>query len=238
MIVIIQPWFSAVGHPAQSLINLAKIIGNQKGIIYLISQISGNKSFEVAGSKLKLLGNVVEYYVKTPSIRESTLKALIRLKKLLVLDTTIDRVFFLDAHLVLLSILWPFYSEKRIKRLGVVYLMGPERITQHIGVSYLIKMFLKRKEVVLFLRTEELVSDWKKVFPDASIKCLPSLEMPFDQELVLVEHLPSKMIRLGVLGQIRRGKSLEWLVPLFKSNPSLAKLTVAGALANLKTVSG
>jgi hypothetical protein len=109
--------------------------------------------------------------------------------------------------------------------------MGPERVTRYGVVKYLIGRFLKRKEVVLFLRTEELVADWKKAFPEARIKCLPTLEIPLDQKLVVEEHLPSKIIRLGVLGQIRTGKSLEWLVPLFKNNPTTGKLTVAGAFS-------
>lgn len=231
MIVIVQPWFSAFGHPAQSLINLAKIIGNQKGIIYLISVMSGNESVEDARCKLKLLGNTVDYAVKTPSIREGTLYALKSLRKLFTTNSSIDRVFFLDAHLVLLAVLWPLYYQKNIKQLGIVYLMGPERVTRFGVIKYLIARLLKRKEVVLFLRTEELVKDWKTAFTEASIKCLPPLEIPFDQELAVDEHLPSETIRLGVLGQIRTGKSLEWLVPLFKSKPSIGKLTVAGAFS-------
>jgi glycosyltransferase involved in cell wall biosynthesis len=231
MIVIAQPWFSASGHPAQSLINLARIIGNLKEIIYLVSVLPDNVATKEALGKLKLLGDVVDFPVKTTSIREGTLKALLSLKKLFALDASIDRVFFLDAHLVLLSALWPFYAQRKIKQLGVVYLMGPERVARYSLVKYLISIFLQRREVVLFLRTEELVADWKIAFPEACIKCLPSLELPFDQELVVEEQLVSKTIHLGVLGQIRTGKSLEWLVPLFKINPSIGKLTVAGAFS-------
>jgi glycosyltransferase involved in cell wall biosynthesis len=221
MIVIIQPWFSAAGHPAQSLINLAKIVGNYNGVTYLISIMSGNHPIEEASRKLKLLGEVVDCPVNTPSIREGTLKALSSLRKLIAKNPSINSIFFLDAHLVLLAMLWPFYLRKNIKCLGVVYLMGPERVAK----------FLKRKEVVLFLRTEELVLDWKNAFPNACIKCLPSLEIPFDEELIVHEQLPSSTVRVGVLGQIRAGKSLEWIVPIFKDNPLLGKLTVAGAFS-------
>lgn len=231
MIVIVQPWFSAFGHPAQSLVNLARKIVGKKEIFYLISVISGNTSIEEAKDKLKLLGNVVDFSVNTPSIREGTLKALISLKKLLAADKSINSVFFLDAHLVLLAGLWPFYTKERIKRLGVVYLKGPERVTQYSATKYLLSIFLKRKEVVLFLRTEELVADWKEVFPKANIKCFPSVELPFDDELVVGQKVPSNIIRLGVIGQIRPGKSLEWLVPLFRENPTIGKLRVAGAFS-------
>lgn len=231
MIVIVQPWFVAPGHPAQSIINTAKIIGIQNNLIYLISTMPGNEAIAEAKSKLKILGNVVDYSVKTSSIREGTLKALRAFRKLLAANKLIDRVFFLDAHLVLLSVLWPFYSRPQIKKLGVVYLLGPEKVARYGLIKYLINQFLKRNEVVLFLRTDELVTDWKTVFPEASIKCLPPLEMPLDQDYIIDSQLPSKSTRLGVLGQIRVGKSIEWLVPLFKNNPSLGKLTIAGAFS-------
>jgi glycosyltransferase involved in cell wall biosynthesis len=231
MIIIVQPWFSAAGHPAQSLINLAKIVGNYNGITYLTSIMSGNHSIEEASRKLRLLVDVVDYPVNTPSIREGTLKALTSLRKMFSAKPSINTVFFLDAHLVLLSALWSFYARKNIRYLGVVYLMGPERVTRYNLIKYLIARFLKRKEVVLFLRTDELVTDWKKAFPSARIKCLPSLEMPFEENLVIENPLPSKIVRLGVFGQIRTGKSLEWLVPFFMKNPSLGKLTVAGAFS-------
>ncbi|MEH6544556.1 MAG: hypothetical protein V7721_11520 [Porticoccaceae bacterium] len=229
MIVIVQPWFSAPGHPSQSLINLSKIVGDIKNIIYLIAVVPGNKQVEVEKNKLMLNGEVIDYAVNSSSIREGTLKALMSLKKMLSTNKLIDRIFFLDAHLILLSVLWPFYARPEIKKLGLVYLLGPERVARYGIIKNLVNLFLKRKEVVLFLRTDELVSDWKKAFPHARIKCLPSLELPEDEEPVSVDRLPSDTIRLGVLGQIRVGKSLEWLVPIFKDDPPLGKLTVAGA---------
>ena len=155
MIVIAQPWFSANGHPAQSLINLAKIIGRQSNIIYLVSDMLGNKPIEKAKNEIKKLGEVQSFVVNSPSVREGTLKVLNALKKLLVLKPTINTVFFLDAHLVLLSLLWPFFCSKNIKKLGVVYLLGPEKIARYFFIKHLIGHFLKRKEVLLFLRTNE-----------------------------------------------------------------------------------
>ncbi|MGH8677504.1 MAG: hypothetical protein ACREUQ_04035, partial [Burkholderiales bacterium] len=38
-------------------------------------------------------------------------------------------------------------------------------------------------------------------------------------------------LRLGVIGQIRPGKSIEWLVPLFELNPGLGTLKIAGTFA-------
>jgi hypothetical protein len=112
MIVIVQPWFAAVGHPAQSLINLAKTMGNQNQVIYLISVMSGNASVEEARSKLKVLGNVVDCSVKTPSIREGTLKTLRYLKKLLASEASLDRVFFW----MLISYCYQYYGNFTLRR--------------------------------------------------------------------------------------------------------------------------
>lgn len=232
-LVIIQPWFSAVGHPAQSLINTANILGRNNDILYLISEVPGLANVKFAKKKLQALGEVAEYPVKTDSIREGTLKGLLALRRLLSAEPSIDRVFFLDAHLVLLAALWPFYCQPNIKALSVVYLLGPERVCRFMPVKWLLMCFLKRKEVHLLLRTDELVSAWEAAFPSVNMKCLPSLELPEgtpdDAQYVQTR---SDLIRFGVLGQIRRGKSLEWLIPLFRSDVTIGKLTVAGTFNN------
>lgn len=233
-LIIVQPWFSAVGHPAQSLINTAKTIGVNNDITYLISSTSQSSSFENAKKNLQHLGKVVDFSVKSDSIREGTFKSLVALNRYLNINKSIDRIFFLDAHLVILAAFWQFFYSKKIKRLGVMYLLGPERVCQYFLIKTLIEKFLNRTEVTLFLRTDELVSDWKRVFPEANIKYIPSLEIPVDDELVSVKQTMSAIVRLGVLGQIRVGKGLEWLVPLFKSNLTLGKLIVAGTFNNIK----
>jgi glycosyltransferase involved in cell wall biosynthesis len=232
MVVISQPWFSAVGHPAQSLLNLAKIIGKNNEIMYLISMISDNQKLDLAVNNLKEIGSVFDYQVQSSSVREGTIKALKSLKLIVRNKGSIDYLFFLDAHLVFLAILWPFYASSKINRLGVVYLKGPERIAQFWLIKFLVFMFLSRKDVELFLRTKELVDDWKRYFPRANIKCLPSLEIPPNEQYQPKNKVSSDILHLGVLGQIRRGKSLEWLVPLFKKAPSLGELTITGAFSS------
>lgn len=233
-IIIVQPWFSAVGHPAQSLINTAKTIGVHDSITYLISISDNSNTFKAAKEKLQNLGKVVEFSVNSDSLREGTFKSLVAIKGYLKINPPIDRILFLDAHLVLLALFWRFFYSKKIKQLGVMYLLGPERVCKYFLIKILIRRFLNRAEVTLYLRTDELVYDWKKAFPSAKIKYLPSLEIPVDEDLVSVKQTLSANVRLGVLGQIRVGKGLEWLVPLFKNNPSMGKLIVAGTFNNIK----
>lgn len=99
---------------------------------------------------------------------------------------------------------------------------------------FVIGRFLKRPEVKLYLRTEEMARSWREYYKDVSaekIDWLPSLEIPDDKRQY---HLNSHSGRLafGIIGQIRIGKGIEWLVPAFQKTPSLGKLTVAGEFAS------
>lgn len=227
-LVIVQPWFSANGHPAQTLINTARVLEQSSEIEYLIATTKEAKSKSIIRNRLHELCDVVEYSVLTASVREGTIRSLVALRRLIASESTIDRILFLDVHLVLLMILWPFFSIKKIKSLGMLYVNGPERITQFRVLKLLAKIFFARKEVILFVRTEELSTAWKTAFPGANIKYLPSLEIP-NNTIIRTASLTKKCeIKFGVLGQIRIGKSLEWLVPLFKNKLCQGKLTVAG----------
>ncbi len=231
-LIIIQPWFLALGHPAQSLLNTAKAIGINTNISYLIPFKDKLDSFDSIRSDLKNIGEVITYPVRSDSLREGTLKSLISIRKLWSSDYAFDRIFFLDAHLILLSLLWPFFYKKKIKRLGVLYLAGPEVIAKSRLKKALVNRFLQREEVILFLRTDELVCDWQKVFPKNKIKCLPSLEIPSKHILSLDRQPNNHTINFGIIGQIRTGKSIERIVPLFEQDPSIGNLTVVGAFAD------
>jgi glycosyltransferase involved in cell wall biosynthesis len=85
-----------------------------------------------------------------------------------------------------------------------------------------------RPEVRLFLRTEELAASWRAFLPEvaAHIGVLPSLEL-FETTAPSGPE-PASRVRFGVFGQLRPGKSLEWLVPLFRQHPEAGVLNVAG----------
>lgn len=117
----------------------------------------------------------------------------------------------------------------------MIYLMGPERIQRSRMANWLVRRFLSYSGVVLYLRTEELVDAWHEAFPfvpSTRIRYLPSLEIP-DDGLIFPAPTPAEQLRFGVVGQIRRGKGIEYLVPLFQMNPQIGRLTVAGTFNNL-----
>jgi glycosyltransferase involved in cell wall biosynthesis len=146
-----------------------------------------------------------------------------------------NRIFFFDVHMALLAGSWCFFSPfLRPQRLSMIYLMGPERIKRSKLVAWLTIRLLQRKNVILYLRTEELVDAWHQTFPTvpaANIRYLPSLELP-DISEPLTKPADNEVLKFGILGQIRQGKGLEWLVPLFLQDAELGKLSVAGAFNN------
>lgn len=232
-VVIVQPWFSAIGHPAQSVLNTARALSSEANVSYLVSKESRD-SFYLQRDALNKIACVHEFSVKTHSVREGTWKALLELCRLAD-RKRFDHIFFFDAHLVLLATLWGlFYPYLKPKRLSQIYLMGPERIQRSRLVAFLVNRFLMRKEVSLYLRTEELVQAWRQAFPNLpsdSIRYLPSLELTEETAEI---HVPMFLGRLkfGVYGQIRPGKGLDWLVPMFIAHPELGELRVEGSFNN------
>lgn len=224
-LLIVQPWFTAVGHPAQSLLNTARVLGTEKRVSYLISDQVGETRFLEVAEQLREYGQVETFCVPSSSLRICTLlsmKALFRSRK--------ERlsILFLDAHLVVLALLWGWVSPvMNVQRLSVVYLMGPEKIASNWFADRIIRSFLSRLDTRLYLRTEELAESWKKIYQNARIEVLPSLELPEIKENHQL-HDRGEKIRFGILGQIRPGKGIEWLVPLFEQRPEIGKLTVAG----------
>lgn len=233
MLIIVQPWFVAIGHPAQSLLNTAKIIGYSKDIKYLVSHEAKNSVLSEVINDLKNYGEVIGYGVKSQSLSEGTFKAVLQLKRLCSKKPSVDKVFFFDADLILLSIVWGiFFPHKSSPQLSAIYLHGPEAIQSCRFYAFILKRFLLRANVTIFFRTKELLDAWKKCYPNANFACLPSMEIPADEVIASIDQQKSSRLRFGILGQVREGKGIEWMVPLFEENEELGDLTVAGTFAS------
>ena len=228
---IVQPWFTAPGHPAQSTINTARILGDAVDVTYLVSQETHNGTFQPMIDRLAALGSLETFTVPSASVRVGTIAALWHLAKMARRGIRSRSILFLDGHLVVLASFWFLFSRiVKPRRLSLLYLQGPERAHRHFVVRHVTSRFLQRKEVKLFLRTDELRDAWRERFPRVPperINVVPSLELP-ESSAVPAPLSPSPLTRLGVIGQIRQGKSLEWLIPLFSAHPALGILTVAG----------
>lgn len=233
--LIVQPWFTAIGHPAQSTLNTAKALGARGDVGYLISDPRGG-TFEPLAVELGHYGPVTRFKVPGDSLRLGTLFGILALIRFRSCNFETKRIFFLDGYLVALAVLWPLVSRclPSVRSLAAVYLGGPERIASHALARVFVSRFLSIAGRRLFLRTEELACAWRAAFPGIPperIDTIPSLEIP-DRDDARQPEGGEGCRRFGVMGQIRPGKSLEWLVPLFSDNPNLGKLRVAGTFSN------
>jgi len=232
-ILIVQPWFTAIGHPAQSTLNTAKVLGKSADIGYLVSAERGSPFDELA-RELEKYGPVWRFRAANTSLRRNTVLAIFALARRRV--PTATRVVFLDADLPVLAVLWPL-AEKLLPAVclvSTIHLSGPETVCQRAVKRWLVARFLSRPGRRMFLRTEELAIAWRTALPEVPprrIETIPSLEIPEECSPGNPTTV-SGPLRLGIVGQVRPGKSLDWLVPLFRENPELGVLHVAGTFTN------
>jgi hypothetical protein len=205
---------------------------------YLVSSDNAPGVFQDSIEQLKAWGEVESYVVTTPTGESNTVRALLALWRMRLKGRQYQRIFFFDESLPVLALLWPLFSLwLPIERLGVLHLFGPSFGRRKWWARFAIRKFLQRREVRFYLRTEELATAWRESFNNiesGKIRYLPSLEIPDDAPR-WCPRVYSGTLAFGIIGQIRVGKSIEWLVPAFHKNANLGKLTVAGEFAMPET---
>ena len=232
-VLIVQPWFTAIGHPAQSVLNTARALGVRSDVGYLISD-PGNGQLAATASELERYGSVERFSSHGDSLRTGTLLSLPAVLRVARRKPELRHVFFLDAHLVALAAAWPLIAigARRVRLVSAVYLGGPERIASHPLARALVTRFLSAPGRRVFLRTSELRQAWRDAFPQLPqdrIETIPSLELADGADMPSRPH-DDRELRFGVVGQVRPGKGLEWLVPLFAQNRTMGILHIAGSI--------
>jgi glycosyltransferase involved in cell wall biosynthesis len=239
-LLVVEPWFASGGHMPQTTLNLARILGEKPDVAYFVSRDERSHVYEQFLAQLRSMAEVVTMPSRRPTRASETARALLHLARLPRRYRDADTIFFLDSHLLALVLLWPLVRRRLgARRLAILHLHGPEQIEYRVratGSWYprLERRFLERADVRFFLRTDELVEAWREQYPDIPPERfgrLPSLELPDDRFSVDAPK-PEPALRVGVIGQLRRGKGLEWLVPLFDRIPRLGTLTVAGGFGD------
>jgi len=233
--VIVQPWFTAIGHPAQSTLNTAKALGKRYDVAYLVANPHAS-AFERFAAGIADYGQVVGFRAPEGFLRMATLLAVAALVRLARRSPELHRIFFLDAHLLTLAALWPLVPPplRGVRALGLIYLGGPEPIAAHPLKRFVVTRLLSASGRRLFLRTSELAVAWRTAFPEipaSHIDTIASLEIQDERDLVPQRDQVTR-VRFGVIGQVRPGKGLEWLVPLFQGASAPGELLVAGTFTN------
>jgi hypothetical protein len=210
---------------------MASAIGRDERVDYLVSDNTEAGFILESIERLRAWGRVESFVVTTPTGHSNTVRALLWLWRMRLKGRQYQRIFFFDESLFVLALLWPLFSLwLPVERFGVVHLFGPRLGKRNWLARFIIGWFLKRPEVKFYLRTEELAQAWDNAFKAVAseqIGYLPSLEIP-DDESQQYHARSTDTLAFGIIGQIRIGKGIEWLVPIFQNNATLGKLTVAG----------
>lgn len=232
-LLVIQPWFSAIGHPAQSLLHMATAFGKDQPVDYLVSCSEDSEFCRDALERLKTWGEVTSFAVTTPTGASNTVRALLALWRMRRQGYL--RIFFFDESLFAIALFWPLLALwLPVERISVLHLFGPKLSRRNWLEQRIVGLFLRRRDLMLYLRTEELAAAWRDAYrrvPRERIAHLPSLEIP-DQEPRRPPRAQADSLAFGIIGQIRAGKGIEWLVPAFSGDSTLGRLTVAGEFAN------
>ena len=109
-LLIIQPWFCAIGHPAQSLNNLASAIGKDERVHYLVSHDIGASEYFLSSMKSLNRWGEVKSFVTTSQVAPSnTVRALLTLWRMRFKGHQYKRIFFFDESLFELALWWPLF---------------------------------------------------------------------------------------------------------------------------------
>ena len=235
-LLIVQPWFTAIGHPAQSLYNTMRSLTGVAAIDYLVSQ---DRQFEHHAKLDLALGagqRLFRFEVTDSVLKKNTVKCLLSMLRFVRKFRDVRCVFFFDMDLGTIAKFWPLLAPLlRLRQLSVLYLLGPEQFARHGSTRRRVERLLRRRDVVLCLRTQELEKDWVAAFPDVEpsrIRTIPSLEIPDGHHFPMRDCPQRAEVRFGILGQLRRGKSIGTLAPLFLQRPEIGILKVAGSFAS------
>ena len=98
-LLIIEPWFCAVGHPAQSLLNLASAIGKDERVAYLVSSSQEPGIFLDSMVQLRARGEVETFVAENPTGESNTSGALWALLRMRLKGRKYQRVLFFDESL-------------------------------------------------------------------------------------------------------------------------------------------
>ncbi len=229
---VVQPWFTAPGHPAQTLLATARALCPEANVRFAIPAVGLDGRLRSVARQLEAVAPLDRYPSPSPHFVASTAWALRWLAK----DAERLPALLLDGHLATVAAAWrlPGFRPES-GRLGILYVAGPERISRLPALLGLVRGFVSQPTHRLFLRTAELAEAWREALGARAaghVDTLPSLELPRAAEETPPRSDAGGGVRFLVAGQVRPGKGLERLVPLFTAHPELGNLTVAGAFAD------
>lgn len=214
-LTVVQPWFSALGHPAQSTLNLSRVVPRERVREFLIAPPSENPA-------LQRMADRIRENVPTRIFRASGVN--LRLNTMLAAaslgagpkprtDEPIA-ILFADADLIGICAMLGAGMMRKHPLICVVHLAGPEPTTAHVIKRSLVRNALRTRRLRVLLRSVELLDAWRGSYPEFSdaFRLFPPLEAVVSSPAAIQPAAGAGALRIGVIGQIRIGKCIPQLL--------------------------
>ena len=231
-LLFIQPYYFSGGHPFQSFNNLILNLFTYKNFDFLVSlnKYINEKSFL---SDFKAINKKKKIFTFNSSSKTSSnfnvYKAFL---KTFFMRNKYDVFFYYDVNFNIISFLYVIFNFFFKKKIIVIYaLFGPEKIFQSKIRLFFFKLFINLKNTKVITRTSELEKSWKKSFYNKKhkISYIPPLDFP---NTLNKKKIKKGKLNFGLVGQIRHGKSIEFLNTFFLKNISKYNFSIIGGYAN------
>tara|TARA_B100000214_G_C23943016_1_gene616626 strand:+ start:178 stop:1293 length:1116 start_codon:yes stop_codon:yes gene_type:complete len=232
-VLFIQPYYFYGGHYFQAFNHLIKNLYNYKNYDFMVSinKKINNKSFENDFKKINKYKKIYTFNSSKNTMSVfNVIKAFI---KCIFLKKKIDIFFYYEADIFALSCLYfffPFFFKNKETIVYTFYSSAFLRRRRSVNINiFFIRNFLKKKRVKFYSRSIEHRNSWRRAIPgcDKKINIIPSLDYP-PVEINKVKKIRNGKLKFGSVGQIRLGKSLDFLNDYFLKNKKYDFLILGG----------
>lgn len=230
-LILVQPWFTAPGHPAQSTLNFVRVIPAESITAVIFPRTDAGTAFDEIAQNIASIVTTTRFQSFGSHLRINTALAALAASKFRR-DFRIhdSRPLFIDADLFTLCLLYRLglFGSSRVY---VVQLAGPESSVAHPVKRAVTIAALRFGRLRILLRTPELVTAWRHTFPafQECFQLLPAIESVLSP-LPEAETPSGSAVHIGVIGQIRVGKAIPTLLAVAHSMPDKMVISVHGPL--------
>ena len=222
-ILFINPYYFYGGHFFQTFNHLIRNLYKHDNYDFMVSinKKIQNKAFEKDFKKIKKYKKI--YTFNSSKNTMSVFNVIKAFFKCVALRNKVDIFFYYEGDLFALSCLYFFFPFLFNKKETIVYIFYnstylKRRRTEGINIFF-IKNFLKKKGVKFFSRSIEHRNSWRKALTgcESKINIIPSIDYP-PEEIKKIKSKRKGQLKFGSVGQIRFGKSLDFLNDYFTKN--------------------
>lgn len=237
-LLLVQPWFSLQGHPAQATLFFARALSGFIPINVLTYVSENNPTQEFVLEQLCEIANTEILRGTQTSLWIGTKVTYQYLSSLLRRRPEIRHVLFIDANIVSLSAALVFNPLPRDCRITTIQLWGHERyITSNFLKTakkiVLLQVATKYRKLKVAFRTPELAASWRKsnwIVSDACVE-LPTLELATAEDKKNKSYISEReSLIFALAGSLEYRKNIARIAPLFEKGFVPGKLFLAGYL--------